>query len=218
VVKMSNPNNRVEILKKTVGNNPFYKIVVNQKEYQCRFLYVVPLIRATEFPVTRHGRKIRIIFRLVSAGGAIVIDNYSTTETVSKKKDSLTGGMVTTKQDTDYIGFEAVSAILRREGMGYKKLGTVTAKDIEELARKAIQNDVAKPLTSDGSIVRIDVCGSHLLDRRPEKTDEDFWTLYIPSKMLPMHEAVLRKIKEKGYTYKTEEIDHIIEILSSFAG
>lgn len=215
---MSNPYDKVEILKKNIGDNPLYEIEVNQKIYQCRFIMVIPTVRGAEFPVSRHGRKLRIKFKLVSAGGAVVIENYSTTETVGKKRDSLTGGMITTKQDINYYGFEAVSAILRREGLGYKKLGSVTAKDIEDLARKAIEIGAIKALNKEGSIVRIDICGSYLLDRRAERTNEDEWTLYIPSKMVPVHTAVLRKIAEKGWKYKTEEIDRIIEILSSFAG
>lgn len=210
---------RIEILKKTVGaDNRFYEIEVNQKIFQCRFLMVIPNVRGAEFPITRHGRTLRIKFKLVSAGGCVVMENYSTTDVVEKKRDSLTGGLITIKQDVDYYGFEAVAKILRREGLGYKKLGNVTAEDIKNLARKAIVTGSFKALNKDGSIVRIDLCSTTLLDRRAKKTDEDEWTLYIPSAMRPIHEAVLRKIKEKGYRYRQDEIDKIIEVLSSFAG
>lgn len=216
---MSNQYDRIDIRKKTLGaDNPYYEVTVNQKTFQCRFIMIVPSVRGAEFPVTRHGRTVRIKFKLVSAGGAVVIENYSTTDTIEKKRDTLTGGLITIKQDTDYYGFEAFAKILRREGLGYKKLGSISAEDLKKLAIKAIKNGSYRPLNKDASIVRIDVCGSFLLDRRAEKTDEDFWTLYVPSAMKPIHEAVIRKIREKGWKYRQNEIDRIIEVLSSFAG
>jgi len=210
----------VNIISRTVGKSP-RTITVNSKEYFVSFVCILGFKRMAKFPVMVAGESKTIYFELLGGSGAVFMDSqsqgYTTSDTIKKERNPITGEVDVTKLNVDYLGWHAIQAVLKRMGMGYKRLEGVTVKELKALARKAIETEQAR-VSIDGRTARIDICSSNLFRRDPERTNEDTWEIYKLSKITPVFKAVRAKVKAKGYKYTEAQINLIVELFSQVVG